>query len=50
MVPVVVGTDSYGRVKCVGKTPIVTRFEMLQMFPLRPIESMYFCGMGEEET
>lgn len=36
MVHVVAGTDTYGRVKCVLGTPIVTKFAMFQLLPLYP--------------
>lgn len=49
MMTVITGTDTYGRVKCVEKTPIVTRFEMLQLFPIWPIQSMYYFGKDEEK-
>ena len=49
MTTVIAGTDTYGRVKCVEKTPVVTQFEMLQFFPLWPIQSMYYFGKGKEE-
>jgi hypothetical protein len=47
MVTVVVGSDTYGSVKKVGPTPVVTRFEMFSGVPLIPEESYYFVGFGE---
>ena len=41
------GTDTYGKVKTVGGTPIVTVFAMLNSLPLRPLQSYYFIGLGE---
>ena len=46
MVHVTVGTDTYGRVKKVRGTPVVTKFAMLQFLPLYPIQSYYFFGSG----
>lgn len=46
---VVVGTDSYGRVKAVKKTAIVTSFSMVQMLPVVPIKSYYVWGRAESE-
>ena len=45
---VAAGTDTYGRVKTVGGTPIVTKFAMLQGLPIYPLQSFYF--MGTEST
>ena len=47
MVHVTVGSDTYGRVKRVGTTPIVTRFGMISSLPIIPLESFYFIGFGE---
>jgi hypothetical protein len=47
MYHVTVGSDTYGRVKKVGSTPIVTKFGMLSGFPVFPLESFYFAGFGE---
>ena len=44
MIHVVAGTDTYGRVKKVAGTPIVTKFAMLQMIPLVPLQSFYKLG------
>ncbi len=44
--PITVGTDTYGRVKTVAGTPIVTKFAMLQMVPIYPVQSFYFAGVG----
>ena len=43
------GSDTYGRVKSVDGTPIVTKFVMLSAFPLLPIESFYFAGFRRTE-
>ena len=47
MYHVTVGSDTYGRVKKVGSTPIVTKFEMVSSVPLYPLESYYFVRFGE---
>jgi hypothetical protein len=47
---VVSGTDTYGRVKTVSGTPIVTKFAMLQLLPIYPIQSFYSTGSGPTET
>jgi hypothetical protein len=44
------GTDTYGRVKAVCGTPIVTKFAMLQFLPVFPLQSFYFLGAGATET
>lgn len=49
MVTVSAGTDTYGRVKSVCGTPIVTKFAMLQALPLYPLQSFYFVGTGRSE-
>jgi hypothetical protein len=40
------GSDTYGKVKKVGRTPIVTKFQMLQSIPIWPLQSYYFRGRG----
>jgi hypothetical protein len=50
MLHVVSGTDTYGRVKTVGKTPIITKFEMLHFIPLVPIRSYYLGRLGPAKT
>lgn len=50
MMYVVVGTDTYGRVKAVDKTAIVTIFSMLQMLPFMPIKSYYVWGSATSEV
>jgi hypothetical protein len=50
MIHVSAGTDTYGRVKTVAGTPIVTKFAMLQFLPLYPLQSYYFIGTGPTET
>lgn len=47
---VTTGTDTYGRVKNVGGTPVVTKFVMLQFLPIYPLQSFYFTGTGSTET
>jgi hypothetical protein len=47
---VVVGTETYGRVKSVEETAIVTQFAMLQMLPAVPIKSYYVWGPAESES
>ncbi|MEM7315194.1 MAG: hypothetical protein AAF497_18790 [Planctomycetota bacterium] len=44
------GTDTYGRVKTVGGTPIVTKFAMFESIPLYPLRSYYFISHGETRT
>jgi hypothetical protein len=39
-----VGVDTFGRVKQVGNTPIVTRFFMLSWLPIWPLQSYYRTG------
>jgi hypothetical protein len=43
------GTDTYGKVKQVGPTAVVTKFAMVSGMPLLPLESYYYAGTGEEE-
>ncbi len=50
MMTVSVGTDTYGRVKCVSGTPIVTKFAMLQFLPIYPLQSFYFIKARPVET
>jgi hypothetical protein len=50
MIHVVGGTDTYGRVKAVGKTAIVTTFRMVQMLPVEPLESYYVWEPITSET
>lgn len=49
MMHVVVGTDTYGRVKTVDKTAIVTEFWMVQMLPFVPLKSYYVWGPATSE-
>ena len=44
------GSDTYGRVKNVGGTPVITSFAMLQFLPLYPLQSFYYLGSGKKET
>lgn len=44
------GSDTYGRVKGVDGTPIVTKFWMLQLLPVWPLESYYFLSAGQSES
>jgi hypothetical protein len=46
MIWVTAGTDVYGAVRKVDKTPVVTKFAMLQLMPIYPLESFYFARMG----
>jgi hypothetical protein len=46
MPSIVCGTETYGRVKTVDGTPIVTKFAMLQRVPIYPLQSFYFLGEG----
>ncbi|MBN2577432.1 MAG: hypothetical protein JXB10_00380 [Pirellulales bacterium] len=46
---VVYGSDVYGAVRKVDGTPIVTKFAMLQMLPLYPLESYYLYQLGPEK-
>jgi hypothetical protein len=43
------GTDTYGKVKKVGPTAVVTRFAMVSGMPLVPLVSYYYAGTGEEQ-
>jgi hypothetical protein len=47
MISVTAGTDTYGAVRKVRKTPIVTKFAMLELFPIFPIESYYLSHLGQ---
>jgi hypothetical protein len=49
MITVSAGTDTYGRVKNVSGTPIVTKFAMLQFLPIYPLRSFYFSRSGPTE-
>lgn len=44
MIVVTIGADSYGRVKSVDGTPVVTKFGMLSGLPIWPICSYYRYG------
>ena len=44
------GTDTYGRVKKISGTPIVTKFAMLQSLPVFPLVSYYFIGLGPTQV
>ncbi len=48
MVTVVAGSETYGAVRKVGSTPVVTKFVMLQLIPLFPLESYYLARLGKE--
>jgi hypothetical protein len=50
MIHVTVGSDTYGRVKTVGTTPIVTRVGMISSLPVFPLESFYFVRVGERTS
>jgi hypothetical protein len=43
-----VGVDTYGKVKSVGGTPIVTKFFMVSAFPVYPLESFYSSRVHKE--
>ncbi len=45
---VTAGTDVYGAVRRVDRTPIVTKFAMLQLLPIWPIESYYLSRTGKK--
>lgn len=47
MIHVSVGTDVYGAVRSVNRTPIVTKFAMFQAFPLYPLQSFYLQQLGK---
>ena len=47
---VTAGTDTYGRVKNVGGTSVVTKFAMLSALPLWPVQSFFYCGISEKQT
>ena len=47
MVPVTAGSDTYGSVKKVGNTRVVTKFVMLNAVPLYPLESFYCLDAGQ---
>ncbi|MGC1272599.1 MAG: hypothetical protein WBC44_02740 [Planctomycetaceae bacterium] len=46
MISITVGSDTYGSVKRVGGTRIVTQFAMLNGVPLYPLASFYCAGAG----
>ncbi len=46
MYHVSVGSDTYGRVKKLGATSIVTRFGMVSGLPVFPLESFYLIRLG----
>lgn len=48
MITVVAGTETYGAVRKVASTPIVTKFAMLQFIPLYPLESYYLKRLGKD--
>lgn len=47
MLHLTIGSDTYGRVKNVGRTPIVTKFQMVNAVPIWPLQSFYWIGPGE---
>jgi hypothetical protein len=47
---IVYGSDLFGMIKKVERTPIVTRFAMLQFLPIYPIQSLYLIRLGPNET
>ncbi len=48
MIHVTVGTDVYGAVRSVERTPVVTKFAMFQFLPIYAIESYYLGRLGKE--
>jgi hypothetical protein len=48
MIHVSFGTDTYGAVRSVARTPVVTKFWMLQAFPVFPLESYYLLRLGKK--
>jgi hypothetical protein len=44
------GTDTFGRVKVVSGTAIVTKFFMFQMLPIFPLKSFYLIRLGKTVT
>jgi hypothetical protein len=50
MIAISAGTDTYGRVKKVSGTPIVTKFAMFQFLPMYPLQSFYFRGTGRTQA
>ena len=40
--------ETYGKVKVVGGTPIVTKFFMVNLFPVYPLQSYYFSHVNKE--
>jgi hypothetical protein len=50
MITISAGTDTYGRVKKVSGTPIVTKFAMFQFLPMCPLQSFYFRGTGKNQA
>jgi hypothetical protein len=50
MIHVIVGSDTYGRVRAVGKTAIVTSFLMIQVLPVVPLKSYYAWRPSTSES
>lgn len=48
MITVIAGTETYGAVRKVASTPVVTKFAMLQFIPLYPLESYYLMRLGKD--
>jgi hypothetical protein len=48
MVGIMFGSDVYGAVHRVRGTPIVTRFWMLYLLPVVPVESLYLRRLGQQ--
>lgn len=46
MTPMSVETDTYGRVKAVSGTPVLTKFAMLQFLLVYPPQTLYFVKAG----
>lgn len=50
MTKIVAGTETYGRIKNVDGTPVVTQFAMLYWIPLWPVRSFYLSRLGETKA
>ena len=48
MIHAIFGTDVYGAVRSVEHTPVVTKFEMIQGIPIKPLESYFLGRLGKE--
>lgn len=50
MIVVTFGSDTYGKVRRVGRTSVLTRFAMLQFAPIFPLESLYYARQGDSNS